>query len=188
MPSSGGRGTSRASGWCSAKRRTRSSSSTRSGTRRSPSEWILPVPSRIVLLACEGDTFDATTAVDGGLNPNGGASNINAAAKQAMHDWLDEGGRVFATHFNYTWFENGPADFQGVATWLGYSLGTGTCNNCTINRTFPKGAALYGWLSGVGAISDVGINLTGMANSVSGVTLPTTSRWISDPATGDTKV
>ena len=76
----------------------------------------------IVLLACEGDTFDST--VDGGLL-GGGSANVTPAGKQAMHDWLGEGGKVFSTHFHYTWFMNGPPDFQGVASWKGYSLGTG---------------------------------------------------------------
>jgi hypothetical protein len=37
------------------------------------------------------------------------------AGKQALHDWLDEGGKVFASHYHYTWFRNSPdADFQGA--------------------------------------------------------------------------
>ena len=28
--------------------------------------------------------------------------------RQALHDWLDEGGKVFATHYHYTWFKNSP--------------------------------------------------------------------------------
>ena len=66
-----------------------------------------------------------------------------------MHDWLDEGGKVFATHFHYTWFQNGPADFQTVATWLGSSVGSGTCN-CTIDTSFPKGQTFHDWLGAVG--------------------------------------
>ena len=63
----------------------------------------------IVLLACEGDTFDPAEST----NTN---TNKTTSSKAALHDWLDEGGKVFATHFHYTWFKNGPADFQGVAT------------------------------------------------------------------------
>ena len=77
----------------------------------------------IVLLACEGDTYDADARVDGGINFGGTATNVTPAGKQAMHDWLNEGGKVFATHFHYTWFANGPTDFRNVANWLGPSVG-----------------------------------------------------------------
>ena len=82
----------------------------------------------IVLLACEGDTFDPDAQTDGGDGGgilSGAKANVTKAGKQALHDWLNEGGKVFATHFHYTWFQNGPPDFQAVANWKGYSLGTG---------------------------------------------------------------
>jgi hypothetical protein len=133
----------------------------------------------IVLLACEGSPFDSDTTADaGGGNFLGGTrANVNAAAKQAMHDWLDIGGKVFATHFHYTWFRNGPADFQGVANWLGASVGSGTCTNCAIDVSFPKGQYLDNWLKNVGALTGTGITLDNVADSVSTVN-PPTSRWI----------
>ena len=136
----------------------------------------------IVLLACEGDTFDADAQVDGGLSLGFGATNVTKTGKQALHDWLDEGGKVFATHFHYTWFQNGPPDFQAVANWKGYSLGTGTCNNCSIDTSFAGGQSFDAWLKAAGALSGTGINLTGVADSVAGVTKGTTDRWISTPA------
>jgi len=144
----------------------------------------------IVLLACEGDTFDADAQTDGGLGGllNGGKSNVTKAGKQNLHDWLNEGGKVFATHFHYTWFQNGPPDFQAVAQWKGYSLGTGTCNNCSIDQGFQGGKDFYSWLKVVGALSGTGINLTGVADSVGNVTTGTTDRWIYDSGNNnDTK-
>ena len=143
----------------------------------------------IVLLACEGDTFDPDAQTDGGLGGllNGGKANVTKAAKQNLHDWLNEGGKVFATHFHYTWFQNGPPDFQAVATWKGYSLGTGMCNNCAIDQSFQGGKDFYSWLKTVGALSGTGINLTGVADSVGTVTMGTTDRWIYDSSTTDTK-
>jgi hypothetical protein len=138
----------------------------------------------IVFLACEGDTFDPDENPDGGglggglFGGGGGTPNVTKAGKQAMHDWLDEGGKVFATHFHYTWFKNGPSDFQSVATWLGYSIGNGTCNNCTIDTSFQSGMDFDAWLQGVGALSGTGITLNGVANSVSTVNPATTTRWI----------
>jgi hypothetical protein len=141
----------------------------------------------IVLLACEGDTFDAAAQTDGGLSLGGGRANVTATGKQALHDWLDEGGKVFATHFHYTWFMNGPPDFQAVANWKGYSLGTGTCNNCAIDTSFQGGMDFDAWLKAVGALSGTGINLTGVADSVGTVTKGTTDRWIYDGSSTDTK-
>ncbi len=125
----------------------------------------------IVLLACEGGEANQTKP---------------AAGKQAMHDWLNEGGKVFATHFHYTWFKNSPAaDFQGVATWLGSSSGTGM-GQFAIDTSFPKGQTLHDWLSGVGALTGGTIALNGVATSVSAVKAPT-NRWIYDNKSSDTK-
>jgi hypothetical protein len=141
----------------------------------------------IVLLACEGDIFDETVANDGGLGGLlGSGANVTAAAKQAMHDWLDEGGKVFATHFHYTWFMNGPADFQGVASWKGYSLGTGSGNEAIVT-TFPKGQDLRTELADAGALQANGdLALNGLADSVASVNAPARA-WIRDPSTTDTK-
>jgi hypothetical protein len=132
----------------------------------------------IVLLACEGDTFDSDALTDGGLSLGGNATNVTPTGKQALHDWLDEGGKVFATHFHYTWFMNGPADFRAVAQWRGYSLGTGTCPNCQIDQSFQGGKDFYTWLQTAGALSGGGISLNGVADSVAGYTMGTTDRWI----------
>src|SRR5579859_7338268 len=89
----------------------------------------------IVLLACEGDEANQTKP---------------ASAMQAMHDWLDEGGKVFATHFQYTWFKNNPnTDFQSAATWLGTSVAFGA-GNYAIDTSFPKGKIFHDWLANVG--------------------------------------
>ncbi len=141
----------------------------------------------IVLLACEGDTFDSAAQTDGGVSLGGGAANVTVAGKQALHDWLNEGGKVFATHFHYTWFQNGPPDFQAVAQWKGYSLGTGTCPNCSIDQSFQGGKDFYKWLQTAGAITNGGVSLTGVADSVGGYTKGTTDRWIFDPNSMDTK-
>jgi hypothetical protein len=120
----------------------------------------------IVLLACEGSENNQSKP---------------ASAMTAMHDWLGEGGKLFATHFHYTWFKNGPADFQGVATWLGSSVGLGS-GNYSIDTSFFKGQILHDWLGNVGALTGNAIALNGVATSVSTVNSPTL-RWIYDTAT-----
>jgi hypothetical protein len=121
----------------------------------------------IVLLACEGSEDTQTKP---------------ASAMRAMHDWLDEGGKVFATHFQYTWFKNNPnADLQGTATWLGTSNAFGA-GNYAVDTSFPKGKTFNDWLANVGALTNGTIALNAVAASVSSVSAPT-SRWIYDNGT-----
>ena len=127
----------------------------------------------IVLLACEGDTFDPAES-------NSNNTNKTPSSKQALHDWLDEGGKVFATHFHYTWFKNSPAtDFQNVATWLGNSGGSDN-GNYAIDTSFPKGILFNEWLGTVGALTGGQIALTSVAESVSMVSKDA-QRWIYNP-------
>ena len=119
----------------------------------------------IVLLACEGGEHGETKP---------------AASLTAMHDWLGEGGKVFATHYHYYWFEDGPADFKSVATWgnagfLDPAIGAGNYN---INTTFNGGMTFDSWLGNVGALnSDGTITLMNVAASINTVNAPTL-QWI----------
>jgi hypothetical protein len=144
----------------------------------------------IVLLACEGATYDADTQVDGGLGAlfgGTGGPNVTRVGKQAMHDWLNEGGKVFATHFHYTWFSNGPTDFQNVAQWVGPSVGSQMING-SIDTSFAKGMAFKIWLKDVGALASSGLlPMTGVAASVFGINNQTTVRWIYDNGNSQTK-
>ncbi len=130
----------------------------------------------LVLLACEGDTYTASKP---------------ASAITAMHSWLNEGGKVFATHFHYVWFQSGPTDFMNAATWKGTSLGTGM-GTYNLDSSFPKGMLYKQWLTNVGVngASAGTIMLNGVADSVGTVnqTAPeATVRWIYDSSSGDVK-
>jgi hypothetical protein len=117
-------------------------------------------------------------------------ANESPAAYTNLRDWLNEGGKVFASHYHYTWFEDNPsADFQGVASWgntgnndiAGFVDGGNAYN---VDTSFPKSAAFGQWLGVVDALSSAGsppiINLNDVAESVRTVNVPT-SRWIYDP-------
>jgi hypothetical protein len=133
----------------------------------------------IALLACEGGTNDQTKA---------------APAMENMHTWLDNGGKVFATHFHYTWFKDGPAngctdctDFVNAADWLGTSGGDQDAN-FTIDTSFLGGQVLQEWLANIPALGITGnsIPLTGVASSVGAVT-SAAQRWIYDDNGGTTQ-
>jgi hypothetical protein len=136
----------------------------------------------IVLLSCECAENRQTKPV---------------AAQQALHDWLDEGGKVFASHYHYTWFRDSPdTDFQGVANW-GKSGNADAVTaqvqngNYDIDVNFPKGATFGQWLELVGATQSAGppptIKLNPVADSVVSVNSPTIS-WIYGPTPGSTDV
>ncbi len=112
------------------------------------------------------------------------------AGKQALHDWLGEGGKVFASHYQYTWFRDSPAtDFQGVANWGNQGNADAVTNfaqngDYDVDTTFPKGATFGQWLNLVGALQSAGppptIKLNPVADSVVSVNSPTL-RWIYGP-------
>lgn len=92
----------------------------------------------IVLLSCEG------------------AETVNMN-QQAMHDYTSAGGRVFASHFHYSWFTTGPFSTENLATWTPGANLLNTVRGEIVTRLnngdpFPKGVALLQWLTNVGAL------------------------------------
>lgn len=94
----------------------------------------------MVLLTCEGHE---TTAMN----------------QQALFDYAQSGGRAFASHFHYAWFNTGPFGAENLATW---KTGTNDMGNINANvlttlpggGTFPRGVALEQWLGNVGALTN----------------------------------
>ena len=108
----------------------------------------------------------------------------SAARKTNLRDYLDVGGRVFATHYHYTWLKKGPDDAKSVATWGSTAGADNATNTYAIDTTFPKGMSFGKWLKNVNASADgANISLTDVAKSVSD-TNPKSLNWISKP--GDT--
>jgi hypothetical protein len=93
----------------------------------------------IVLLSCEGEET---------MNTN----------QNALLDYTKAGGRVFASHFHYAWFNAGPFGAANLATWTPGSNNMPATNaviETTLpgGATFPKGVAMQQWLSNVGALT-----------------------------------
>jgi hypothetical protein len=94
----------------------------------------------IVLLSCEGEETI-------GMN------------QQALHDYADMGGRVFASHFHYSWFNTGPYSMENLAVWTPESNDIGDIQGEIVTTLsngmpFPKGQALADWLANVGALQN----------------------------------
>ncbi len=93
-----------------------------------------------------------------------------------LHEYLNSGGRVFASHYHYVWFRYGPAPLPTTAAW---NSPPSTSGPYFIDTDFPKGNAFADWLQNVRATTTRGtIALSEVRDSV-GDSVPTVSRrWI----------
>ncbi len=118
----------------------------------------------MVVLSCQGSPVAANTA-------------------ESMIDFANIGGRVFATHYNYTWLNTNPAGytnpFTASANWVGEDdnfasdPGTGI-----INTGFTEGQALSQWLQFIGASTAYGqIGVNTLRGNFSGI-VPPSQLWI----------
>ncbi|HEY6877558.1 MAG TPA: carboxypeptidase regulatory-like domain-containing protein [Polyangiales bacterium] len=94
----------------------------------------------ILLLSCEGDE----------------TQKMN---QQALHDYTSAGGRVFASHYHYTWFNTPPFSNENLATWKPGGNDIGNIDADIVTKLpdgmpFAKGEALRAWLSNIGALAD----------------------------------
>jgi len=95
----------------------------------------------ITMLSCEGSTYPNTKP---------------AAALQAMQDYANSGGRVFASHFHYYWLESSPTPWPTTATWNHTSNPPQTQWPVLIDQSFAKGAAFAQWMLNVGGSTTLG--------------------------------
>jgi hypothetical protein len=128
----------------------------------------------IILHSCEGQygQFSGNTPPMSVKSP---------AATQALQDFADMGGRVFASHWHVYWFEKGPPAFQSIATF-NHRPGLPTDYDATIDQTSQQGANLATWMMNVNGSTTKGIvhlhqnaSMT-TVDSVKGGT--TSQRWI----------
>ena len=93
------------------------------------------------------------------------------------------GGRVYASHFSYSWMYKNPP-FNTVVNWLG---GSTNLNDglATVDTTFSEGQTLASWLQVVGATTVKGqMSLSTIRRVFSSVNPPTQS-WLTLNTTGN---
>ncbi|MGH7733281.1 MAG: carboxypeptidase regulatory-like domain-containing protein, partial [Gemmatimonadales bacterium] len=95
----------------------------------------------IVLLACEG-------AQDPEDKPSG--------SFQAMDAFERAGGRVFMSHWQDIWIEDGPAPLPSTGVWTDWQAPPPSPTPGTLDTSFPKGQAFHDWLQNVGALDSSG--------------------------------
>ncbi|MCL2448393.1 MAG: hypothetical protein FWD17_05550 [Polyangiaceae bacterium] len=139
----------------------------------------------VVLLSCEG----AETDFGGGGGGRTGGGGGNATTSQTyLMNYANAGGRVFASHFHYAWFNTGPFNTapNQIATWL---TGANQIDDSTsfpgdIDTTlasgaaFPEGTALEQWLSNIGALTNNQLPIWFARYNVQALLQPPSTEWI----------
>jgi hypothetical protein len=118
----------------------------------------------IVLLSCEGDRDYV--------------ENKPPNAMQAMYDYANLGGRVFASHYHSVWFQQGPGLFPEIATFTKendreYDQVTGQ-----IVTDFPKGEAMAEWVVNTGTSPDGQVPIKGGAHTILQENTDYAQRWL----------
>jgi hypothetical protein len=122
----------------------------------------------MVILSCEGNQYPIDKSV---------------AARQALQNYANAGGRVFASHWHNIWLEGGPAPWPQVATFVRED-DPGNGFNGTVDATFPKAEALADWLVNVAASTVRGqLPIDEAKHTVSTVNPALATRWIHNPTT-----
>jgi hypothetical protein len=87
-------------------------------------------------------------------SPNDAAANLTDTDRARVRDYLNAGGRLFATHYQYVWLDNF-APFSGTATWNVDQKHPNDPNPVLgdIDTSFPKGNLFASWLGNVNALS-----------------------------------
>jgi hypothetical protein len=103
--------------------------------------------------------------------------NTNKTAPDVLRQYADMGGRVFGSHFHYTWTKNLVPVWQPTATWS--TTGAANQTPTLVDTTHPDGMAFSQWLTAVGASSSPGqLTLTGFPQPSASAVNPPTTRWL----------
>lgn len=131
-------------------------------------------PYDMVLLACEG-----------------GPTTRTATEQQRMIDYANRGGRIFATHYHYTWLTNtwtgnpdpvgsAPSPFSTTADWWTEAGSTNGTLTATIDTSFPRGATFAQWLYNRGASTTLGqVDVSVIRVDTRDVFNPPAQEWLS---------
>ena len=119
------------------------------------------IPYDIILHSCEGDTY---------------AGDKSTAARQALQDFTEMGGRVFLSHWHNIWLSGGPADFQSVANW-GSSLTPDPVTGY-IDDSFEKGEILRDWMFETGTTPIGSFPIHESRGTIASINTSLTQRWV----------
>lgn len=125
----------------------------------------------IVLLSCDGRAPE-----------DGGTEDKDERSRQAMFEYLNGGGRVFASHFQEVWFQQGPAPFPDIAE---FTFEPDRLDGITaqVVTTFPKGEAMAEWARANGAANADGqVEILGAERTIVRENTSYAQRWLASEA------
>ena len=126
----------------------------------------------IITYSCEGGAFDGT--------PKGGSDDKTAMGIPNTEDFVNRGGKMFASHWHRGFFSLDPK-LKTIGTWADGADPTDPSDG-TVVTSFPKGAALSSWLVEVGASTTAGtLTIHAPRNNVSTIAAPGTE-WVYLPS------
>ncbi len=115
----------------------------------------------------------AFLSCEGGQN----AGTKPTTAREAMKQFTDMGGRVFASHWHNIWIDSGPTPWPSTITRV--NLADLNSITADIDQTTAKGQDLAQWLLNVGASTQLGkIAITAAQHTVRAVMPMMADRWI----------
>jgi len=100
--------------------------------------------------------------------------NENKTSPDLLKQYADLGGRVFGSHFHYTWTKNLIPAWLGTASWTTGSTATPDL----VDMSHPAGQALAQWLVAVGASTTLGQIVLGTKTYDAGAVIAPTTRWL----------
>jgi hypothetical protein len=115
----------------------------------------------------------AFLSCEGGQNPN----TKPVTSREALKDFTDMGGRVFASHWHNVWIDSGPNPWPTTLSRV--NLADLNSITADIDQTTTKGQDLAQWLLNVGASTTLGkIAITAAQHTIKAVTANLADRWI----------
>jgi len=132
----------------------------------------------VVIMSCEG-----AETTGGPRSPR-----IGTQEQQTLMNYANAGGRVFASHFQFAWFNTGPfaTGANNLATWnttmaaLDDNVSYPSEVNTTLSTgaAFPEGVALAKWLGLVGALTNNQLPVRYVRNNVLALMQPPSTEWL----------
>ncbi len=101
--------------------------------------------------------------------------NENKTAPDLLKQYADIGGRVFGSHYHYTWTKNLVPSWAGTAQW---ATGGGGSTPDLVDMTHASGMALAQWLVTVQASTVLGQIALGTKTQDAGMVMAPTTRWL----------
>lgn len=103
----------------------------------------------------------------------------NKTSPDALRQYVESGGRVYATHEQITWARDLVGAWSGIASWSA----TPAPAPFSVDVTFPRGKAFADWLVATGGQSYAKLDVTVPFFDVGKVTVPTTRYLYAQDAT-----